>query len=455
MAKISLTSDIYLKSSEVPENIRSKIVGDNTFPNPRYLSNEEQGRSNWNTARTIETYRFEGENIVLPRGYLSDLLALLRSEQIRPQITDDRVAIPASFPDSLKDVEFRPYQKEAISEAMRFDHGLIVSPTGSGKSIIGLEILRRRSQKSLIIVHRSDLADQWAKNIRDLLRIEPGIIGGGKCEIGEEITIGMIQTLSAIDKTVLECFGAVVVDEAHHIPAESFFSIIGQIPAKYRYGLSATPGRRDGLEIMIYHGIGPAIATISRDEVEDLGAIVPAEVISIQTDFQPENVKSWSEYVSALTSDAKRNQKIIELAQSQTHPTLILTDRVSHAKQLSEMLSLRNITHTLAHGKVENRSELLERIKKSQLTIATVSLIGEGIDVSCWGSLIMASPISSEVKLLQAIGRIVRPHEGKERGIVYDLRDNCGFSGASFKKRFEIYKKHKIWVTFQKDKKAA
>ena len=96
----------------------------------------------------------------------------------------------------------------------------------------------------------------------------------------------------------------------------------------------------------------------------------------------------------------------------------------------------------------------MEKIKKAQITIATASLIGEGIDIDSWSILIMASPISSEIKLLQCIGRIVRPKDGKEVAVVFDLKDNCGFSGASFKKRFEIYKKHKIWVEFSNKKVA-
>jgi superfamily II DNA or RNA helicase len=116
------------------------------------------------------------------------------------------------------------------------------------------------------------------------------------------------------------------------------------------------------------------------------------------------------------------------------------------------MLNRRNIDHVLAHGKIgkKEREGMMERIKSAKLTVGTTSLLGEGIDVSSWNTLIMGAPISSEIKLMQAIGRIVRPSNGKEKAIVYDLKDNCGFAGASFNKRFEIYKKNKIWVQFQK-----
>ncbi len=130
-------------------------------------------------------------------------------------------------------------------------------------------------------------------------------------------------------------------------------------------------------------------------------------------------------------------------------PILILSDRVAHADDLSGMFSRRNFDHALVHGKVKDREEAIERIKKATVTIGTTGLLGEGLDVPFWEVLIMASPISSEIKLMQAIGRVVRASPGKKSALIYDLKYDCGFSGASFKKRFEIYRKHKIWVEFK------
>ena len=90
----------------------------------------------------------------------------------------------------------------------------------------------------------------------------------------------------------------------------------------------------------------------------------------------------------------------------------------------------------------------MQELKTAHITLGTTGLLGEGLDVSSWSVLIMASPISSEIKLLQNIGSIVRPASGKEKAIVYDLRDDCGFSGSSFNKRKAIYEKHKIRIEF-------
>lgn len=315
-----------------------------------------------------------------------------------------------------------------------------------------------KGQKALIIVHRADLAKQWIDTIKTKFGLKAGFIGDGQWEIGD-ITVALVQTLSAREhetKSLSNAFGLILVDETHHAPASTFFDVLSLLAAKYRYGLSATVTRRDGLEQMIYRGLGPVIATVSKQEVEGMGATVPATVISIPTGFNPGQVDSWHEYLDSLTTNADRNIQIITLAQLSIGSALILVDRIAHAEQLSAMLHRRNIDHVLAHGKLnkKDREDVMDRIKTAKLTIGTTSLLGEGLDVSVWGVLIMGTPISSEIKLMQAIGRIVRPSPNKEKALVYDLKDDCSFAGASFKRRFEIYKKHKIWVEFNGNKKA-
>lgn len=449
--KITICENIVLSCSD--DDFKSFIVKANTFRNPKHESNLQNGYSNWQTSETIQTYKFISDgSLSLPRGFLSELLELCIRFEIKPSIEDLRVENPISFP-TLKDVTLRPYQDRAVNLAMKEDQGSIIAPTGSGKSILGLEIIRCRGQKTLILVHRSDLAKQWIDVILEKFGIKAGFIGDGSFEIGNEITVGMIQTLSSKEneaKALSKEFGLILVDEGHHLPAESFFSVLGHLSAKFLYCLTATPTRRDGLEKMIYRAIGEKIAFISKEEVEDIGATVPVKVIAIQTGFKPNFVDSWNEYLGAITHNAERNTLIIDLATESNEPTLILVDRVEHAEQLSEMMTRRDIIHVLAHGKIgkKDRNGMLERIRGARITIGTTGLLGEGLDIKNLAVLVMASPISSEIKLLQAIGRITRSFEGKENAVAYDLKDDCGFSGSSFNKRFEIYKKNKIWVEF-------
>lgn len=449
--ELKLTSNLTLES--IPEDILKQIISDNTFENPAYRSNEENNRSNWKTDPTITTYSYENETLVLPRGYMRDLLNIFRENNLTPKIIDSRASNPCKYPGELKGITLRPYQKRAVEDALKYDQGVILAPTGSGKSFIGLELIRQRSQKAMICVHRAELARQWESLIKDRLGLTPGFIGDGRWEVAD-ITVALIQSLASqetLTKRMSDTFGLILLDEHHHAPAESTFHVLSLLSAKHRYGLSASKNRRDGLEVMVNRAIGHEIAMISKDEVEDIGAVIPASVISIQTNFDPGHVNSWHEYLNSI-NDPNRNLLIIDLSTQSEGAVLVLVDRVSHAEQISEMLTRRNIEHVLAHGKIakKDRETLMDKIKSSKLTIGTTSLLGEGLDVSVWGTLIMGSPISSEIKLLQAIGRIVRPADRKDKALVYDLKDSHAFSGASFNKRFEIYKKNKIWVEFKK-----
>ena len=458
MTTITLGSNIVLECDH--SEIIDICVKDNTFANPQFLVNEANGRSNFQTESTIATFRYEGGCLVLPRGYMRSLLWMLRERGVDHQIVDQRISRPCQYPYGLNGIILREYQIKAVCDAMRYDQGLITSPMGSGKSLIGLEIIRQRGEKALIVVHRKELANQWLRVIKERLGLTVGFIGDGEWAVGEEITVALIQTLSAQEERTKELswgFGLVLVDEGHHCPCDQFFSVLGIMKAKYRYSLSATPNRRDGLEAIIYRATGPEISHILREEVEECGATVPVTVLAINTHVTPRAANTWHEYIDAISEDAQRNILIIELAQQSDGSTLVLVDRIDHATQLSHILTRQGIDHVLAHGKLkkEGREGLMDRIKEAKITIGTTGLLGEGIDVASWSNLIMGSPISSEIKLLQAIGRVVRPGVGKENALIYDLRDDCAFSGASFNKRFKIYKKNSIWVEFNPEQKKA
>jgi superfamily II DNA or RNA helicase len=136
----------------------------------------------------------------------------------------------------LKGVTLRPYQERAVFEATQSDQGVIVSPTGSGKSLMGLEIVRQKGQRSLIIVHRSDLAKQWLDVIEEQMGIKASFIGDGQFSVGEKITVAMIQTLASRaeeTKTIADTFGLVLTDEVHHTPCETFSEVLGWMSSKY------------------------------------------------------------------------------------------------------------------------------------------------------------------------------------------------------------------------------
>lgn len=432
-------------------NLINDIINQNTFKNPLFKEGCNKFWCKKKIPENIYSVYIQNRQIYLHRGYGNLLKVLFKSHGIEYEIQDERVNNPVVFPDALHGVVLRDYQEACIAQALRVDQGLFVSPTGSGKSIIGLEIIRRRAQKTLIIVHRSDLARQWQEIIKKLLGIDAPIIGNGKFQIGEKITIGLIQSLAnkkeECEKLANE-IGLVLVDEAHHIPAVTFCGVLNRFPARCRFGLSATPERADGLMELIFRTIGPVLYRVQRDDVLDSGSIVHAEVQVIKTNLDGQTFNSWNEYLDGLSNDASRNLMIILMAKNFDSPVLILTDRKAHADLIGDMLTRRGIEHVVAHGSKKNRLEIMEKIRVSPITVGTTSLVGEGLDISAWTNLIIATPISSYIKLMQAVGRVIRPCDGKNKAIIIDLVDNCAFSKSSFNKRFDYYKSANIFVKF-------
>ncbi|MBT6652757.1 MAG: DEAD/DEAH box helicase [Gammaproteobacteria bacterium] len=416
----------------------ASLKSENEWPNPQIQIAENMGRYTAHIPSLVEVWIEKDGVLFLPRGYLDRLL-----EQFTPEIIDDqRTTAPVDMP-PLEGVTYREYQQDLLDQAYQHQQGTLTAPTGSGKSIMGMALIAHHGQRSLILVNSKELASQWKREILKWMGIEAGTVGGGKWIEGEEITVAMLQTLHRNPEKAAELFsrhGLTLVDETHRVAAQTFSEVIGWSSTLYRYGLTATPHRRDGLHDLIHRCVGETIATIHPDQVEQQGGIVPATIKIIQTGFTPSwAVDSWSDYLGELVESKERNQLIASIAMqsSQSTPTLILTDRVDHVGNIAAFLD----DALEIHGKLpaKERRSRMERIAGHQITIGTTGLLGEGLDVSGWGVLVMATPISSKVRLLQACGRVLRPHPGKQRGYIADLVDDHGFSGSSRNKRLAIY----------------
>jgi len=242
----------------------------------------------------------------------------------------------------------------------------------------------------------------------------------------------------------------VLVDECHHIPANTFMKVINLIPCKYRYGLTATPFRRDGLAMLIRMAIGEIIAQISAEDVEQAGGITRAEILTIYTGCTYTGLECWNDYLKEISTDKDRNH-VVSLAASILScdaPTLILTDRIEHAENIYQQCNGKAL---LIHGQLNTaeRTQAMQATRQASLTIGTIGLLGEGLDVSCWTNLVLASPISSRARLLQAIGRVIRPQKGKEAGLIIDIVDDCAFSVSSYNKRTKVYNERQYPIASQ------
>ena len=275
------------------------------------------------------------------------------------------------------------------------------------------------------------------------------MIGGGQWTEGEAFTVGLVQTLSKRSESL--DYGLVIIDECHQIPAQQAYEVVNSQAAKYRYGLSATPQRRDNLEMLIYASIGPVIAEVEAHEVQ--GAVLPVTVKAIKYPCAV-NPESWTDFINQLANDEGRSYLIAGYANKacQQIGTVVLTSTIAHAETLAIMVKEHyGIDALLLHGQLpaKIRAERMARASQAQLIIGTLSLLSEGIDWPHVGAIIFASPVSAVIdkenpaatRLLQSIGRARRPFEGKSKAYVLDIIDQHAFGESAWYKRSQIYKR--------------
>jgi superfamily II DNA or RNA helicase len=163
------------------------------------------------------------------------------------EIVDRRVDLPVKFPEFK--FSLRPSQQEVYD---KIDGNAIINASVSwGKTFTSLAIAAKLGQKTLIVTHNVALRDQWAKEIKKVFGIQPGIIGSGKCETSPIIVVGNVQTLYKQRGRIEKTFGTMIVDECHHIPANTFSKLVDASYAKYKIGLSGTVERKDGKHVML------------------------------------------------------------------------------------------------------------------------------------------------------------------------------------------------------------
>jgi SNF2 family DNA or RNA helicase len=190
--------------NEIPAQVATQIKSRLTFPNPAYLENEKRGFSTWNIPQEIQGFQVEGDRLIIPRGFTRQLIGILKNAGVQYRIEDRRRVLPEvdfSFLGQLHD-----FQVEAVEAMAAQDFETLAAPTGSGKTVMALALIARRRQPALIVVHNKELQDQWGARIETFLGIpagEVGRIGGGKNQVGEIITVAMVQTLC-------KCAGAIL-----------------------------------------------------------------------------------------------------------------------------------------------------------------------------------------------------------------------------------------------------
>jgi superfamily II DNA or RNA helicase len=431
---IVLTSNLRLRG--VPPELRKTLTETLEIPNPKYVENERMGRWNRGVPRTLKFFDKVGaDGLWIPRGYLRQLILLCRQLGVDHRIEDRRRSLPPV--DFTFRGELRPFQVEAVEQMAGRDFGTLTSPTGSGKTVMALGLVARRRQPTVVVVHTQELAAQWVERIGTFLAIPPaecGMIAGGRARVGERITVALVQSLYKCAEEVSARTGFLVVDECHRCPSRTFTEAVTGFDSRYMLGLSATPWRRDNLSRLIFWHLGDVHHEVARDDLVRSGAVLGATIITRPTAFRSycDPLTEYSKMLSELTGDTERNLLIAtdvagEAARADGI-SLVLSDRKAHCENLRALLLYRFKTPSeLMTGDLspQDRQAVVERLNAgtARVVIATGQLIGEGFDCPNLSSLFLSTPIRFSGRVLQYLGRVLRPAPGKERARVFDYVD--------------------------------
>ena len=428
------------------------------LPNPDYRRHHQfGGNAKYAPEKYVyPTYCFGPEHpwcggIALPRFCSSRMFRLKKKT-----VLYDGESIDAKLADHIK---LRDYQQEAVSAALLRGHGIVQAPCGAGKTGIGVGIISKAGRSTLILVHSTDLLNQWVERLEEWipsLKGEVGIIGMGKKKI-KPVTIGMVQTLSrktfAENYEIGKNFGMVIMDEAHHAPARSFTEVMLSMPARLRFGLTATPTRADGLTKFMYWTFGEKAWSISHDELEKKGLIDVPRVRLVPTTWVSRTSYDSNEYNQALTElslDESRNNLIMDLLKDcskQNRKTLVILPRANQCLDLNDLCLCAGIRSATMIGDTpqDERDRIVTLARKGMIDVVfTCTIADEGLDIPRLDTLLLGAPSGNLGRLEQRCGRIMRPHKDKKAGLIIDIRDAWKPFESGAKKRDRLYRKLNI-----------
>ena len=328
-----------------------------------------------------------------------------------------------------------------------FGGGILEVKTGKGKTVIALHIAARLGLKTLIIVHKEFLADQWTERIAEFLPgASVGRIQGSTFDIeGRDIVIGMVQTLykRVFAENTFACFGLTVIDEVHRIGSEEFSKTLLKIVTPVMLGISATVERKDKLERLLYMFIGERVyqdTTRSEDEVcvraIDYIHADPALVIPL---LDARGNPAFSAMMSRLCVSTHRNDFVVRVLsdlvrESPTSQIMVLAHQRAMLTYIYEKLVANNIA-TAGFYIGGTKPEVLKATEEKQIVLATFSMAAEALDIKTLSTLFMITPKSD---IVQSVGRILRAKHTQP--IIVDLVDAPIIFKNQFRKRLAFYK---------------
>jgi superfamily II DNA or RNA helicase len=431
---IVLDSGINFPIQSLSKSFISKLKSFASFENPQIKLLLSLRKPLYNTPKYLKGYEESSEFLTLPRGLKEKLFEYLNYNLVKYKIIDNRVFEKIETKRIL--FTLRAEQEDAIKEILKYDSSICVAPPGFGKTLIGAKIFEQRAVKTLIIVNKNMLLDQWISRFVDYFgykKSDIGFLGKSQNRLNGNIDIATMQSLNNIPELV-ENYTQVIVDECHHIPALTFEQIVKNFKGMYILGLSATPNRKDELDPILYQQLGNISYEYKKPKTHTNRLLV------IKTEFTS-SADNYAAIINELVSNEDRNRQIVKtIKENIDRKILLLSDRIEHLNLLENILKEENIDFVSVHGSQNKKEQVenMQKVKTSSLILATSSFFGEGIDFPHLNTIIFATPISFYGRLIQYLGRIGR---GNQECLAIDFLDSKNaMLNSTYKKRLEGYK---------------
>jgi len=372
-------------------------------------------------------------------------------------------SLPSEVREALRlDLMLRDYQEEALRRWFGArGRGVVVLPTGAGKTVVALESIRRMALRTLIVVPTIDLLGQWRKALEERLHVpEVGVLGGGAKTIAP-ITVSTYDSASLMAPKLSDAFGLLVFDEVHHLPSPTYRLSAELMVAPHRLGLTATPERYDELHRDLDRLVGPIVYRIAPRLLEREGYLAPYHIERIQIALTPEEQAKYEEHMAVFRAYARKLSRLepdwrfdtivertlfdLEARQALSHLekarriALEASGKIEHVEKLlnryrdskviifsrytrivekiSDLFGIPLITHKT---KAAERARILSAFKEGTYTkLVTGQVLDEGVDVPDASVGIIISGTGSKREFIQRLGRLLRPK--KNEAILIEL----------------------------------
>jgi superfamily II DNA or RNA helicase len=424
------------------------------FHNPKFYEKQALRLSTHEIPRIISCSEETTQYLCLPRGLASEATEFLANLGVKVDSRDETNpgrTIDVSFRGDLRDE-----QPQAAAALLAHDMGILSATTGFGKTVIGAYLIGQRRVNTLILVHRTSLLALWLEELYIFLEIkeEPAIeltpkgrkrkknkigqIGGGKNNLSGIIDVAVMQSLVSGDevKDLVKNYGMIIIDECHHLAAFSFEQILKAVNAKYVYGLTATPTRKDGHHPIIYMQCGKIryhVDPKAQAEARPFDHYVIPRFTRFQKPAHRGEDWTFNDIYEDIQNNELRNSLILQdviRAVEQGRSPLILSERTKHVQYLSDQLSskVKNVIALTGDETAKKKRETLQAVSNIPIDepfvlVATGKYVGEGFNMPRLDTLFLTMPISWKGTLQQYVGRLHRLYAGKKEVQVYDYVD--------------------------------